>query len=315
MNLNSLTTILLCSHISVKENDKPLTQSEYSKLAIKLLDNKLEPKDLLEFSKSDFESLDITNEEYDRYSSLLSRASVIPFEIDKLKNKGIGVITRSDNEYPSLLKQKLKHLSPPLFYYSGNLELLKKPCVGFVGSRSIKEADEEFTKKLVNNLIENDYTIVSGGAKGVDSISSLTATTNGGAAIEFLSDSLLRKIKKSECVTSIRNGKLLLLSAVSPDAGFNVGNAMSRNKYIYAQSDSTIVIKSDYKKGGTWEGALENLKNGWCKELCWNNKDYAGNTALIQHGAIPIDENWNCDINSLETIKIEKGEQLTFELT
>lgn len=35
-----------------------------------------------------------------------------------------------------------------------------------------------------------------------------------------------------------------------PDAGFNAGIAMQRNKYIYVQSEATVVVKSDYNKGG-----------------------------------------------------------------
>ena len=65
-------------------------------------------------------------------------------------------------------------------------------------------------------------------------------------------------------------------------------------------------------KGGTWAGAIENLKYGWCKEMCWDKKTYQGNKALIQQGAIPIGNNWNGDIESLESSNIEMGgEQLS----
>ena len=312
MNSNSLVTILLCSHIAKRENDKPLTQSGWSKLFNVLIDNNLSPSDLLEFSESDFKSIGIVDEQYERFSSLMKRASAVPFEIEKLENMGIGILTRSDKAYPPLLKQKLKNLCPPIFYYSGNLNLLNNKYIGFVGSRSIDKSDEDFTVSLTERLINNNYSIVSGGAKGIDSIASETALNSGAYAIEFLSDSLLRKIKSSACVNHIRSGNLLVLSAVNPDAGFNVGNAMSRNKYIYAQSDATIVVKSDYKKGGTWEGALENLKNAWCKEYCWDNSKHNGNIALIQHGAIPIKEDWDCDITKSKKPDIEKGEQIKF---
>lgn len=49
------------------------------------------------------------------------------------------------------------------------------------------------------------------------------------------------------------------LSPYYPDAKFNAGNAMGRNKYIYVLAKSSVVIHSGLK-GGTWEGAKENLK-------------------------------------------------------
>jgi predicted Rossmann fold nucleotide-binding protein DprA/Smf involved in DNA uptake len=42
-------------------------------------------------------------------------------------------------------------------------------------------------------------------------------------------------------------------------AGFNVDNAMQRNKLIYALADAALVISSDYQKGGMWTGAAEQL--------------------------------------------------------
>ena len=104
---------------------------------------------------------------------------------------------------------------------------------------------------------------------------------------------------------------MLLLSVVKPDAGFNVGVAMMRNRYIYAQSAGTVVVRSEYNKGGTWAGAMENLKHGWCPEMCWNKTSYQGNKALIQNGAIPIDESWSGKIDDLPSNLNGSGEQIS----
>ena len=51
----------------------------------------------------------------------------------------------------------------------------------------------------------------------------------------------------------------MLISPYDPSAGFNVGNAMQRNKLIYALADASLVVSSDLNKGGTWAGASEQL--------------------------------------------------------
>ena len=71
---------------------------------------------------------------------------------------------------------------------------------------------------------------------------------------------------------------------------------MMRNKYIYAQSEATVIVKSDYNKGGTWNGATENLRNQWALTLCRNHPSYPGNKALIEKGAIPVGDDWDGSI-------------------
>lgn len=93
-------------------------------------------------------------------------------------------------------------------------------------------------------------------------------------------------------------GAMLILSPVNPDAGFQTGVAMMRNKFIYAQSDATVVVRSENGKGGTWAGAIENLRHRWSPLYCWERPDYAGNAALIEKGAIAINETWNGDISA-----------------
>ena len=94
----------------------------------------------------------------------------------------------------------------------------------------------------------------------------------------------LQKIKKQETIRSIMEGRLLLFSDVKPDAGFSAARAMNRNKYIYASAYGAFVIESDYNKGGTWNGAMESIRNGYTKTLVWNNTKYCGNQKLIENG-------------------------------
>ncbi len=315
MNDNSNVILSLCSHLCVTEGVAPLEPKEWADLAKTLLSNNLEPKDLFDLSGADFlNQLHIGKEYAERIMRLLDRSASLSFEVSKYANMGIYPITRADKNYPERLKRKLGNACPPIFYYAGDLSLLNNKSIGFVGSRSVGETDVNFTKKIVNIVINNGFSVVSGGAKGIDSVSSEEAIALGGTATEFLSDSLLRKLKNSATVSAIQDSKLLLMSVVKPDAGFNAGIAMMRNKYIYAHSDGTVVVKADYNKGGTWSGAAENLRHNWCNTYCWENRRYKGNSGLILKGAIPIDENWNGDLtdvsNALKTEQLNLFENL-----
>lgn len=300
MNKNSEAIVILCSHLCAAADIKPLEPREWSELASRLFSKGLEPNDLLSFDKSDFsDKLEVDDEATYRYLRLLERSGSISFEISKYENMGIMITTRAENNYPRALKDKLGNSCPPIFYTAGNIELLNKNCIGFVGSRNVNDNDTEFTKNTVLKTLAKGYGVVTGGAKGIDTEAAQASLDNNGFVIEYLADSMMQKMRKADVVKSINKGNLLLLSSSIPTAGFNVGIAMMRNKFIYSQSDATVVVKTDKNKGGTWNGAIENLKKGWCTEYC-RNVDYPGNLELIKMGAVPIDENWDGVITKKE---------------
>jgi predicted Rossmann fold nucleotide-binding protein DprA/Smf involved in DNA uptake len=169
-----------------------------------------------------------------------------------------------------------------LLYGIGNKELLKNQSIGFVGSRDTNSDDDAFTQALAQQVVDQGFTVISGGAKGVDQTSMIAALDAGGSAIGILADSLLKTATKPQYRAAIQDGRLLLVTPYYPEAGFNTGNAMGRNKYIYSLSKGVVVAKSA-EKGGTWSGATENLKQQWVP-LWVRDIEQTGNQKLIELG-------------------------------
>jgi predicted Rossmann fold nucleotide-binding protein DprA/Smf involved in DNA uptake len=82
----------------------------------------------------------------------------------------------------------------------------------------------------------------------------------GGTALGVLADSLEKKAMSRENRDHLRSGRLVLVSPYDPNAGFNVGHAMRRNKIVYAFADAALVVNAEIGRGGTWAGALEQLE-------------------------------------------------------
>lgn len=310
---NAYVTILLCSYLGVNNgNYKPYTALQWSELGNKIINSKIgEPAKLLNMDKeSIINSIKIREEEADRIVSLLSRGANIAFLLEDLSRKGISIVTRSDIEYPKKLKSTLKKYSPPILFYCGDLSLANKIGIGIVGSRNIDDEGIKFTQLLAKKAVEEKLVVFSGGAKGVDEISETTALNNQGYAVSILADSLSKKIMSKAIRDNILSGKQLLLTANNPDAPFSVANAMNRNKYIYALSNGTFVVASDYNKGGTWAGAVENIKKGWVNTFVWNNNKYIGNTELIKKGGVGIEDLNNISIKELISNKVKRMDQL-----
>lgn len=310
---NALATILLCSYIRAKEGGyKPYTALKWSNLVAKIVNSDLkEPAALLYLSKDEIsEKLNIDFNEADRIKHLLSRGANMALYLEDLERKGIHVVTRSDKHYPKRLKSILKKNAPALLYYCGDISLANHKGIAIVGSRNIDNVGENFAIDLATKATKEGFAIFSGGARGIDTISEETAIKNGGIVISVIADSLIKKIKRKDIRDKVVMGKLLLMSANNPDVSFTAGGAMNRNKYVYALSRGTFIVASDYNKGGTWAGATENLKHEWVKTFVYKSDNYQGNMALVQKGAVPIDDLQDIAITDLTDMPIDKPEQL-----
>ncbi|WP_353056947.1 DNA-processing protein DprA [Microbulbifer sp. MLAF003] len=148
--------------------------------------------------------------------------------------------------------------------------------------------DEQFTQKIAEQAAKENINIVSGAARGVDETAMLASLNAGGTAIGIMGDSLLKAATASKWRKHLKSGQLVLISSFYPEAGFNVGNAMARNKYIYTIANSALVVRADEGKGGTWAGAIENSENNWVPLFVKQQSDASGNLVLLNSGANPL---------------------------
>lgn len=130
------------------------------------------PRDLFDFTADDFKTyLKSSPEEIERIQKLLDRNASLSFALSEYRNMGIEAVTRADSCYPQKLKKKLSNGCPPIFYCAGDLSLLQDAYIGYVGARTVSEEDSSFAKEAVDRTTSLGYGVVSGGAKGIDTIS------------------------------------------------------------------------------------------------------------------------------------------------
>jgi predicted Rossmann fold nucleotide-binding protein DprA/Smf involved in DNA uptake len=122
----------------------------------------------------------------------------------------------------------------------------------------------------------------------------------GGVAIGVLADSLESTVRKPDVRQLLLDDRLLLLTPYAPTAGFSVGGAMGRNKLIYGLADFAVVVSSDFQTGGTWAGAVEALKAGWCPVIVREAEGAPkGNRELIKLGGLGLTES---DLGAIDNL-------------
>jgi predicted Rossmann fold nucleotide-binding protein DprA/Smf involved in DNA uptake len=250
-----------------------------------LNERNLRPADLLDTEALDWQAIAETEIEVARLRALLQRGTLVALSVEKWLRSGMWVLSRADEAYPSRLKKRFGSKAPVLLYGAGDPGLLEHGGLAIVGSRNAGASDLSFARAVAATCASDRIAVLSGGARGVDAAAMQGASKAGGEVIGVLADGLLASVRRSEQRVGIEEGRLVLVSPYQPEAGFEVGHAMARNRYIYALADHALVVHSELNKGGTWAGAVENLKNGWVPVFARRVPEAVGNEALIKAGA------------------------------
>lgn len=285
------TILLLTAPLVVGKSDrdgpKILTPTEYNKLATRLIELGKKPMDLMSAQDDLFEAISEVID-VERLKQLLDRGLLMSQAINQWQSRGIWVVSRAEATYPQRLKAKLKKHAPPLIYGCGDPALLDSGGLGIVGSRKVDDVITTFVEDAAVLAAHSGYSVVSGGARGVDQIAMLAALKVEGTVVGALAENLSRAVVVPHFRDAIKARALVLISAVDPNMGFNVGNAMARNKLIYALSDAGLIANADYEKGGTWAGAIEQINRFKCCPVYVRTAQRTpkGNKALIERGAI-----------------------------
>ena len=237
-----------------------LTPTEYKRLAQRLHEIEREPADLLS-SKSDecFSACELVTDT-NRLRGLLGRGVQLSQAVDRWQTRAIWVLSRADAAYPHRLKERLRTHAPPIIYGCGELDLLNDGGLAVVGSRHVDDVLFDYTMSVGQLAARANKTVISGGAKGIDQAAMRGALEAGGKVCGVLADSLEKQAMARDHRDMLLDGQLVLISPYDPNAGFNVGHAMQRNKIVYALADAALVVNSDVDKGGTWAGAIEQLE-------------------------------------------------------
>lgn len=297
--------LLLCASFGQNRQiePQPLTLSEYNSLTDWLRENQMRPADLLESTaKEQLQKITVNKLNPERLSALLERGMMLSLAVEKWTNQGLWVLGRSDTNYPKCLKQRLRHSAPAILYGIGNIELLSMGGLAIIGSRDVDDEIFSYTRRVAQNIAVQGMQVISGGARGVDQAAMLAVLDAGGTSVGVLADSLTKAAVNSKYRSNIKEGRLTLVSSYDPEAGFNTGNAMGRNKYIYALADYALVVSSSFGKGGTWAGAVEALSR--LQDIpVFVRLDGAiseGNQQLHNQGAKPFpSEPWNDSLREL----------------
>ena len=230
-------------------------------------------------------------------------------EAAELSDRGVGAALFGSPEYPHLLSHA--RAAPPFLFYTGAVDLLAARSIGVCGSRNASDEGLRAAAACGEVATQQGLTVVSGYARGVDTITHASALSSGGSTVIVLPEGINHFRVKPGPVADVWNKeRVLVVSQFPPSRPWSAGNAMARNNVIIGLSLALVVVEAS-EKGGTLSAgtkALQLNKPVLTLEFAINP---LGNAELIRRGATSIRGRAELHARLLELVKNPQGNQLS----
>lgn len=183
---------------------------------------------------------------------------------------------------------------PKQLYLDGNIELLSTKGIAIIGSRNCTKYGEKMAKKFTKDLCIQGFTIISGMAKGIDSIAHIESISVKGNTIAVL-PSGLKSIYPEENIKlykQIIKNNGLVLSEYKENEKASSEKFLERNRIVSGLAIGTLVIEGGFRSGTSVTANLtkEQGKKVFCIPSSLENKKGITPNKLIKEGAFLVTE-------------------------
>src|SRR5512133_1184140 len=162
-------------------------------------------------------------------------------QLQKARENSVDIMTIQDSDYPQYLKNI--YAPPHVLYIKGNRSAFRNHAVGIVGTRNPTTYGKTSTVQLTRELVECGLTIVSGLARGIDTVAHETALSSGGdtiavlgCGIDYIYPKQNEKLAQQICATGLLVSEFPM--GIFPDS-FNFPR---RNRIISGLSSGVVVV-------------------------------------------------------------------------
>ena len=215
------------------------------------------------------------------------------------RKENIHFLMYEDVLYPKRLKEI--YLPPVVLFYKGRLELFNRLSIGIVGARNHTEYSKEALEYLLPDILERKVSIISGLARGVDSLAHQLTLDLNGETIAVIGNGInICYPKENRSLYDAIGRKGLILSEYPLDSPPLKFHFPYRNRIIAGLSHGLCVIEAKLHSGSLITANVALSENRQVFALPGNiTSDYSkGTNELITAGAFPI-RNANDILDSL----------------
>ena len=251
-----------------------------------LIDKLGEPRAILETSERELRQISGLRKSV--LESIIHWEKIVDIEreLALIKEKGIRIITIIDDEYPFYLKNI--HSPPTVLYIKTSSPFEVIPSIAIVGTRKASPYGEKITKELSMELSMRGFIIVSGMARGIDSIAHKAALDAGGRTVAVLGCGVdVVYPKENEELAEQIQEQGAIISEFGMGTSPSRENFPRRNRIISGLCLGVVVTEASARSGSliTTRFALEQGREVFSVPGKINAQNSEGVNGLIKHGA------------------------------
>lgn len=226
------------------------------------------------------------------WQSIAKNHSIDPEkEWHRLDQNDVRLILKDDEQYPKLLREIT---DPPFGLYMKGSLVFRPPTLAIVGTRRATNEGLRLAQKFAQELAENDLTVVSGLALGIDQAAHWGTLKGGGTTIAVLANGLddIYPQQNRLLAEKIVGSGGALVSEYPLGAPSLPHQFLERNRIISGLSLGTLVIEAPFESGAlvTAKYAVEQNREVFVLPGPITNKNYIGSHQLLKSGAALITE-------------------------
>ena len=204
--------------------------------------------------------------------------------------QGISLLTWDDPSYPRRLKQ-LQAVSPPVLFVRGQLQPQDFWAVAIVGTRRATAYGRQVADELARTLVQQGVTVISGLARGIDTVAHRAAVSAGGRTVAVLGsgvDVIYPPENRQLAEAIMEHGAIV--SDYPPGTRPESANFPPRNRLIAGLSLAVVVVEAGRQSGAliTAEFAAEQGRDVFAVPGTIYAPQSRGTNWLIRQGAHPL---------------------------
>jgi DNA processing protein len=210
----------------------------------------------------------------------------VEVEMEKLERQKVNALICDDPNYPSRLREIYDY--PPVLYVRGSLPAEDEPCLAIVGTRRPTVYGRQVTEEIAADLAGSGIMIISGLARGIDSVAHRAALDAGGKTVAVFGSGL-------DIVYPGENAKLAqaiiehgaLVSEYPLGVKPKAENFPLRNRIMSGLSLGVLVVEAGERSGAliTAQQAVEQNREVFAIPGSILSPASQGTNRLIQEGA------------------------------
>ncbi|MFI5252775.1 MAG: DNA-processing protein DprA [Bacteroidota bacterium] len=227
-------------------------------------------------------------------SELDAAKKLAEIQLSKINSVGGRIVTCLDKTYPDLLKKIYD--PPPFLFIRGEFSSNDAYSIAIVGTRTASDYGVSMAEKFSHEISSRGITVISGLARGIDTVAHVSALKAGGRTIAVMGsglDKIYPPENRSLAEKIVDQGVLIseCLMGAKPDAV----NFPKRNRIVSGMSLGTLIIETDIDGGAmiTATTALDQNREVFAIPGNIGGKRCRGANLLIKTGRAKLVESFD----------------------